>query len=194
MFASPRNGAVNLHWQAADGTGSVERLTTSPNQQEPTSISPDGMRLVLRETAPKTGQDINLLTFEGQRRVESLIQTMFAERNGEISPDGRWLAYESNESGQYQIYVRPFPRVESGRWQVSTAGGTRPLWARNGRELFYLEEGTGKLMAVPVQTAGATFSQGNPNKVSAGDTRITGPGSGNSGRLVTTSRLTDSGS
>ncbi len=180
VFASPRNGPPNLFWQAADGTGAVERLTTSPNQQEPTSISPDGLRLALRDTGPKTGADINLLTFEGQRRVEPLIQTTFAERNAEISPDGRWLAYESNESGQYQIYVRPFPKVEGGRWQVSTTGGTRPLWARNGRELFYLDESGGKLMAVPVQTAGATFSQGNPGKVF--DTRYYGPGSGNSGR------------
>ena len=62
----------------------------------------------------------------------------FIERNGEVSPDGRWLSYESNESGQFRIYVRPFPAVDQGRWQVSTDGGRQPLWARNGRELIYM--------------------------------------------------------
>ena len=66
------------------------------------------------------------------------MQTTFNELNGEISPDGRWVAYQSNESGQDEIYVRPFPDADRGRWQISTGGGTRPLWARSGKELFYL--------------------------------------------------------
>lgn len=82
--------------------------------------------------------------------VQLLVQTPFFERNGEISPDGRWLAYESNESRQFEIYVRPFPNVSGGRWQISTGGGRQPVWARSGQEVFYLAP-TGALMSVRVQ-------------------------------------------
>jgi serine/threonine-protein kinase len=67
-----------------------------------------------------------------------LFETQFNELNAEVSPDGRWLAFESDESGQREVHVRPFTDVSGGRWQVSTGGGSRPLWARNGEELFYL--------------------------------------------------------
>jgi serine/threonine-protein kinase len=73
------------------------------------------------------------------------VQTPAIERNGVLSPDGRWLAYEADDSGSFEVYVRPYPDVSSGRWQVSTAGGTRPLWSRDGRELFYISP-TGALM------------------------------------------------
>ena len=152
----------NLYWQAADGTGVVERLTTSPNPQFPTSISPDGTRVVLFEATSKA-QDLGLVALDGQRRTEPLLQTSAAELDGEISADGRWLAYQSNESGQFEVYVRPFPKVDAGRWQVSTAGGTRPAWARSGRELFYLDRNN-LLTVVPVQMT-TTFSAGNPTKV-----------------------------
>jgi serine/threonine-protein kinase len=82
----------------------------------------------------------------------------------EISPDGRYVAYQSNESGQFEIYVRPFPKMEDGRWQVSIGGGTRPVWARNGRELFYLNA-SNTLIVLPTQTGGAAFVAGNPAKV-----------------------------
>jgi serine/threonine-protein kinase len=98
--------------------------------------------------------------------VQPLIQTIFSERNGDISPDGRWMAYQSNESGQYQIYVRPFPKVDDGRWQVSTAGGTRPLWSRDGRELFYLDD-RDRLTVVRVQVTARTFTASTPSQVLA---------------------------
>ncbi len=82
-------------------------------------------------------------------RVTPLLQSPFAERNGVVSPDGRWLAYESNDSGRFEISVRPFPDVNSGHWQVTSAGGTRPLWTRNGQELIYVSP-TGALMSVGV--------------------------------------------
>jgi serine/threonine-protein kinase len=180
VFASQRAGASNLYWQAADGTGTVERLTTNPNTQNPTSISHDGMRLVFYEIVPKTGADLYLLPLQGERRAMPLVQTTFTERNAEISPDGGWIAYESNKSGQFQIYVQPFPNVDAGHWQVSTSGGsTRPLWARSGKELFYLS-GDGTLTTVPVRTVGSTFSAGNPSKVF--DTKYYGTGSGTGGR------------
>ncbi len=89
---------------------------------------------------------------DGTHRVTPLVQSPFRERNGIVSPDGRWLAYEANDSGRFEISVRPFPDVNSGHWQVSTAGGTRPLWARNGQELFYASP-TGALMRVGVERA-----------------------------------------
>ena len=87
------------------------------------------------------------MMLDGTRRVTPLVQSPFMERNGVVSPDGRWLAYDANDSGSFEIYVRPFPDVNGGRWRVSTAGGTRPLWATFGREqeLFYVSP-TGALM------------------------------------------------
>jgi serine/threonine-protein kinase len=89
------------------------------------------------------------MTLDGTHAVIPLVQSPFAERNGVVSPDGRWLAYEANDSGRVEIFVRPFPEVNSGRWLVSTGGGTRPAWARNGQELFYASP-TGALMRVGV--------------------------------------------
>ena len=155
------SGAPHLSWQAADGTGQVEQLTESASVQVfPTSFSPDGKQLMFWEETSSTGDDIAILPLEGERRAAPLIKTMFDEQNAEVSPDGRWVAYQSNESGEYEVYVRPFPQVDGGRWQVSTGGGARPAWARNGRELFYLV-GSGRMMAVPIQP-GATFAAGNP--------------------------------
>ena len=135
IFTSERAGVRNLFWQAADGTGAVERLTESPDTQYPTGVSPDGRRLIFADESPTTVNDVMMIELEGARRVTPLVQSPFAERNGIISPDGRWLAYEANDSGRFEIYVRPFPDVNSGHWPVSTNGGTRPIWTRSGQEL-----------------------------------------------------------
>ena len=101
------------------------------------------------------------LDLNGTRRVSALVQSEFTERNGIISPDGQWLAYESNEnSGRFEIFVRPFPDVNRNRHQVSTAGGTRPLWARSGRELIYVSP-SGALMAAGV-ARGPTWAATTP--------------------------------
>jgi serine/threonine protein kinase/Tol biopolymer transport system component len=173
IFGSARAGTANLYSQLSDGTGKPERLTTSVKLQHPQSISPDGVRIVYREEGGATGVDLMALVQNGERPGEPLVVTPAAELNAEVSPNGRWLAYESNESGQHEIYVRPFPQVDGGRWQISTAGGTHPLWSRNGRELFFLDPNHA-LFAVAVQTTGA-FSTGNPRKLL--DSRyIVGPG------------------
>ena len=151
LFASARAGAFNLFWQAADGTGAVERLTEGPNLQHAYAVTPDGSRVILREDGAQQ-QDLMLLPLQPPRRPQPLVQTMFAERNAELSRDGRWLAYESNESGRDEIYVRPFPEVNGGRWQVSTGGGRLPLWSRNGLELLYVSP-DGTLMGVRVEAA-----------------------------------------
>ena len=156
----PGGGA--LVRRAADGTGAAERLT--PENVEvgfPSAVSSDGFHVVF--TAGVSLVDVMMLTLEKEPRVEPLVQTPSAERNGEISPDGRWLAYESSDSGQFQIYVQPFPNVDKGRSQVSTAGGQQPLWARDGQELFYLAP-NGALMSVPVER-GATWTAGTPTRL-----------------------------
>ena len=159
-YASTRAGAPNVFWQPADGTGVAERLTTNTLIQYPWAFTPDGKSLVFRNTDPKTGPDVSVMSVEGDRAPKALIHTPFNESNAELSPDGRWIAYQSNESGRDEIHVRPFPAVEGGHWQISTDGGTKPLWARSGRELFYVDP-RGRIMAVAVQAA-QTFTAGNP--------------------------------
>jgi len=100
-----------------------------------------------------------MTSLRGEPTTAPLIRTPFDELNGEVSPDGRWLAYQSSESGQDEIYVRPFPNVSDGRWDVSSAGGTRPLWARNGRELFYLASDGLNVVAIE---GGSSFKAARP--------------------------------
>jgi len=159
IFGSARSAFTNLFWRAADGTGSVDRLTESRKIQFPYSISPDGTRVVFREDDPETGLDIAMTSLRGEPATAPLIRTPFDELNGEISPDGRWLAYQSTESGQDEIYVRPFPNVNDGRWDVSSGGGTRPLWARNGQELFYLAPDGLNVVAIE---GGSSFKAARP--------------------------------
>ena len=160
LFGSDREGTRNIFWQAADGTGTVERVTRSSNVQGPTGISPDGSRLIFTETTPATGDDVMQVELTRDRRVTALIRTRSVERNGIVSPDGRWLAYEADDSGQFEIYVRPYPDVNGGRWQVSTEGSTRPLWSRSGQELFFVSV-TGAIRRVGVG-AGAPWTATAP--------------------------------
>ncbi|MGI8785568.1 MAG: protein kinase domain-containing protein [Acidobacteriota bacterium] len=137
----------NLFWKSADGSGSEERLTTSVNTQYAGSWSPDGKTLVYTENDPSTGSDIWILPIEGERKPRPFLRTQFSEGNAALSPDGRWLAYQSNEAGRFDIYVQPFPG--GGRKvQVSSDGGTAPLWPRGGGEIFYRSDD--KMMAVAV--------------------------------------------
>jgi tRNA A-37 threonylcarbamoyl transferase component Bud32 len=162
IFASDKGDGTNLYWQTADNTGTVERLTESSNVQFPDSISPDGVHLIFEERRPSP--DLMALTLDKNRKAEPVVQSqMYAERNGEISPDGRWLAYQSDESKQPEIYVRPYPDVNSGKWQVSTTGGTQPLWARNGQELFYVAL-DGSLMRAPIER-GVAWRSGTPTRL-----------------------------
>ena len=149
IFSSERDGIRNLFWQAANATGAVERLSRSASSQQASGVSPDGRRLIFTERTPPSAEDIMQLDLDGTHRVTPVLQSAFAERNGVVSPDGRWLAYEANDSGRFEVSVRPFPDVNSGHWQVTSAGGTRPLWTRNGRELIYVSP-TGALMSVGV--------------------------------------------
>ncbi len=161
VYSAGPAGKGNLYRQPADGSGAPERLTQSPNGQYPSAVLPDN-RVLFREEIG-SDRDLMVVALEGDRKPTPIVQTRFAEMNGEVSPDGRWLAYQANDSGQFQIYIRPFPNVEQGRSLVSTGGGIRPAWSRNGRELFYFSA-DGALMAVPVN-AGVTWYAGKPVKV-----------------------------
>src|SRR5262245_13108850 len=163
VFGSNRAGAFNLFSQGADGAAAVERLTEGTNSQYPSAVTPDGKRVLLSENSLKTGYDVMALALDGTRRVVALVQTPFDERNGIVSPDGRWLAYEANDTGAFEIYVRPFPNVTKGRWKVSTNGGTQPLWAHSGQELFYFAP-DGALMRVAV-SGGPAWTPGAPTKL-----------------------------
>ena len=147
-FQSNNEGPLNLFWQLADGSGGLERLTTSEYTQTPNSWSPDGQLLALNEVSPSTGIDIWVLRL-GDRKAQPFLRTPFNESAPRFSPDGRWLAYVSDESGRFEVYVQPYPGP-GGKWQISTEGGTEPAWNPNGRELFYR---TGdKMMAVDIAT------------------------------------------
>jgi serine/threonine-protein kinase len=143
-FASTRADTVpNLYWQRADGVGDAQRLTESRNPQFPTSWHPSGRFLAFHESAPGTNWDLHVLELNGDEaagwkpgKPAVVLNTPAFEGEGAFSPDGRFLAYRSSESGRDEIYVRPFPGP-GGKWQVSTAGGSYPVWSRNGKELFY---------------------------------------------------------
>jgi len=157
VFQSNREGPQNLFWQWADGSGGLERLATSEYVNAPMSWSPDGQLLAFLEVNPNTGYDILVLRLT-DRKTQPFLRTPFNESAARFSPDGRWLAYISDESGHWEIYVQPYPGP-GGKWQISTEGGTEPLWNPNGRELFY--RSGDKMMAVEITTK-PSFSAGKP--------------------------------
>ena len=159
LFGPDVDGVINLYKQSTSG-GDPQRLTTSPNTQFVGDTTPDGKRLIFEEVHPANGFDLRAVGVDEPRPPEDLLATRFNEHNPDVSPDGAWIAYQSDESGRYEVYVRPFPRVNEGRWQVSPNGGTRPLWSLDGRELFFLDQN--RRMNV-VSVAGArTLTFGRP--------------------------------
>jgi serine/threonine-protein kinase len=151
-------GPYNLYWMPADGSGAAQPLTTSPNMQFPGSWSPDAQVLAFSEADPTTGWHIWVLKLGDDRKPQPFLQTPSNESGATFSPDGRWLTYQSDESGRREIYVRPFPGP-GGKLQISTEGGAEPVWARNGRELFY--RNGDKMMSAAVETK-PMFTAGKP--------------------------------
>lgn len=141
--------------------GSEEPLNIeSGDSVLPTSWSPAGIVYVMND--PNTRQNLWLLPLAGDRKPVPLVHTPASETHGQISPDGKWLAYQSNETGVYEVYVQSFP-TGTGRWPISTGGGEFPRWRRDGRELCYMSRPSGgKLMAVDVDGAESTFVPGPP--------------------------------
>jgi hypothetical protein len=133
------------------------------NGGQPNSIAPDGSLLVFRTASQP--YDLRVLPLDGSGPSRPLVaDPKFSEVNGEVSPDGRWIAYESDESGGIEVFVRPFPGVDRGRWQVSSGGGHSPLWARSGRELYFESVSPSRLMAasIPPIPPNAAFASGKP--------------------------------
>jgi serine/threonine-protein kinase len=155
----------DLYWKAADGSGSDELLVGNQEDKHPSSISPDGTTALFSISDPKNGLDLWLLSLTGKREIKPWRQTSFNEQAAVFSPDGRWVAYQSDETGRFEIYLEPV--AGGARSQVSTDGGIEPMWARNGRELFYRNKR--KLLSVPVQASGTTPSLGNPAVLFEGD-------------------------
>ena len=181
-FTSDRGGGSwNLYWKRADGTGDAERLTESRSLQVPMAWSPDGKVLAFVEQASGSGWDLWTLPMEedgagGVKPGEPtpFLRTPFVEGWLAFSPDGRWIAYNSNESGRHEVYVRPYPGP-GGKWQISTSGGEMPTWAKNGRELFY-RTADSRIMVVTYSVEGDTLRAGRPRLWSEG--QITDRGMG----------------
>jgi serine/threonine-protein kinase len=154
-------------WVRADGAGGEQRLLQTAGMSLPFSFSPDGRRLAFYQFSSKTGFDIWTVSLDlsdpdhpKAGKPELFLGTEASERNPSLSPDGRWMAYESDESVNYEIYVRPFPSG-SAKWQVSTGGGTYAFWSRDGRQLFY-ETPDNRIMVADCVAKGDSLDVGTP--------------------------------
>jgi dipeptidyl aminopeptidase/acylaminoacyl peptidase len=156
-FRSNRDGVSNVYQRATSGAAQDEALDKA--QRVPTDWSRDGRYIVEETLALSSTVDIWVLPLFGDRKPFPYLQTKFNERLARLSPSGKWLAYQSNESGRYEVYAQTFPKP-GGKWQVSTNGGERPVWRRDGKELFYISA-DGKIMVVEV-TGGLNFERGVP--------------------------------
>jgi serine/threonine protein kinase/Tol biopolymer transport system component len=147
-FSSNRKNAYDLYQKPSSGPGTEQLLLQTPENKFPMGYSPDGRHLLFRVTSPSTNWDLWALPLQGDRKPFPVVNSPFQEMMGEFSPDGGWIAYQSNESGQYEIYVQPFDETGT-RVQISTAGGSQPRWRRDGKELFYVAL-DGRMMAARV--------------------------------------------
>jgi Tol biopolymer transport system component len=178
VFASRREATkMGLYRKSADNAGGDELLFESDTPKRPSSLSSDGRTLVFLSLDPKTSQDIWTLSLSNDRRATPWAQTPFNENQGVVSPDGRWIAYFSNETGQTEVYVRPFPSG-AGKWQVSKDGGGFPIWRGDGRELFYTTRQGTAIAAVDIKAGAASLEAGRIKTLFEERTRLTNPGGG----------------
>jgi serine/threonine-protein kinase len=171
VFRLESSGANSIRWIRADGAGEAQTLLESKVELEPYSFSPDGQRLGFAERSVDTRLDLWTLPLDFSDaehpkpgKPELFLRTPFIEQEPAFSPDGRWIAHTSNESGRNEVYVRPFPGGApsgSGKWQISTGGGQYPIWSRSGRELFY-ETLDNRIMVSTYTAKGASFAADKP--------------------------------
>ncbi len=177
VFVSDQNGLGNLYEKPTSGAASEELILKTDERKWPSDWSRDGQYIAFTSANLKTKLDLWVLPVVGERKPIPFLQTPFNEDVPKFSPDGRFIAYNSDESGQYEIFVQPFP-ASGAKWQVSTGGGIQPHWRRDGKELFYLAPNK-KLMVVDVNRGNGTFEAGVPKVLF--QTRIIGyPGPRNS--------------
>jgi serine/threonine-protein kinase len=155
----------------ADGTGSPQGMLKSSLSFAQAQQSRDGRWLLLRRSLNEVGNGDIVAVKTGDTTVVPLLSTPATETAPALSPDGRWLAYSSNESGTPEVYVRPFPDVSGGRWQISLNGGTAPRWANSGRELFYIN-GRLEMVSTPIRAAGSTLEVGQPKTLFAANSYL----------------------
>jgi len=163
-FASNRGGAITqVYTKLANQTGQDELLLRSESIQIPSDRTHDGRFILVRQSSRGTGNNIVAIPVSGDYKPIPLLQSQFNEIEGVVSPDGRWLAYASDESGRDEVYVQPFApgssKPSAGKWQVSQGGGRDPHWQGDGRELFYVADR--KMTTVDVKTSGDTFIGGS---------------------------------
>src|SRR5262249_48801019 len=151
VFQSNRKGFFNLYWKLSSGIGADELLMESDQSKAAADWSSDGRFLLFRTIDPQTGFDLWVLPISGDKKPFPFLKTPFDERNGQFSPDGKWIAYQSNESGRFEIYVQPFPGP-GGKLQVSNNGGAQPRWNKNGKEIFYVSLDS-KMMVASVKSS-----------------------------------------
>jgi serine/threonine-protein kinase len=171
VYGSQRDGSTNLYWQRADGTGETQRLTNSPIAQLPSSWHPNGRLLAFYQgVGVDNKQDIMILPIEGDEtsgwkpgKPVEFVGGPFRKVWPMFSPDGRWIAYTSNESGRFEIYVRPYPGP-GGKWQVSNGGGTEPFWSPKRQELLFTQavDSGVQLMVAAYSTSGDSFRVEKP--------------------------------
>lgn len=161
VFSSRRKGHLNLYEKASSGAGGEEVLFEDNLDKYPVSWSPDGRFVLYEAIGTSTGFDLSILPLSGDRKPIPFLNTKFNEAGGRFSPDGRWIAYVSDESGKNEVYVAPFPAT-GAKWQISTGGGNSPRWRRDGSEIFYRTLGNvdRKLMAAAVNGKGGSFEAG----------------------------------
>src|ERR1051325_505675 len=158
IFSSDRGGSNSLYIKNSSGTESEQEFLKTDEILYPSSWSGDGRFVLYQSVGLKTNWDLWTVPVEGDRKPVVFLKTEFSEQNGRFSPDSRWVAYESDESGKTEIYVRPFP-AGGGKWQVSTNGGRVPMWRQDGKELFFWTT-DGAVMSAEVNGSGTTFTVG----------------------------------
>jgi len=160
VFSTDRNGSYDLYEKLSTGAGPEKALLTSPLAKGPSDWSPDGKFLLYWQEDPKTKLDLWVLPMVGDHTPRPFVEGESNQLRGQFSPNGKWVAYQSDESGQSEIYVQAFPGP-GGTWPVSTTGGHSPRWARNGSELYYIRA-DGKLMSAAIPPNRDTFVAGPP--------------------------------
>jgi Tol biopolymer transport system component len=160
LFSSDRSGPWSLFARVSTGAGADEELLTLPTTSNPTDWSRDGRFVIYQANAPATRSDVWALPVTPRGQPFPVANGAAAERQAQLSPDGRWVAYVSDDSGRDEVFVQGFPEA-TDKWTVSIAGGSQPQWRRDGRELFYLSMDL-KLMAVDVHTTASSFDTSVP--------------------------------